>query len=134
MEKNSIIQLDNIAKALVVEDNLLAQKIARQLLISSGFDVDATDNGKDAINMVKHYQYALILLDFGLPDICGDNVSRTIRAFENEYIKTPCHIVLLSASTDKKQEKQSLTAGVNQVFRKPLTSKIIDKIKKSISS
>jgi CheY-like chemotaxis protein len=58
-------------RILVVEDNRLSSKLLHQLLNVHGYEILQTSEGGMAIDPAREQQPDLILMDIGLPDICG---------------------------------------------------------------
>ena len=80
-------------KVLVVEDNLLAKKVAEQLLVAEGCSVDVVDTGQKAIEKFKQNHYELVLMDIGLPDMSGNEVTQQMRDYE-KMTKSPPSLFL----------------------------------------
>lgn len=108
----------NKTKILVVEDNLLNQKVIRIFLEDMGYQVDIAPDGQQALALFneRNSQYGAILMDIGLPDIDGCKVSETIRSLEYGQ-QIP--IVALTASGEYFKEK-CLAAGMNFYLTKPI--------------
>jgi two-component system, OmpR family, aerobic respiration control sensor histidine kinase ArcB len=104
---------------LVVEDNPIAAKITEALLKNLHCHVDIAINGKSAIKCAKNHDYDLIIMDVGLPDISGIEVTRWIRAWEATCDKHTS-IVALTAHYDTDNKQQCMEAGMDAVFSKPL--------------
>ena len=58
---------------LVEDDMLLAQSLTDRLE-DQGFHVDEADRGEDALELTNIYEYQVMILDLGLPDMSGDEV------------------------------------------------------------
>lgn len=82
----------------------------------SGFDVEAVDNGRTAIELAKLRTHDLILLDVMMPDLDGYEVCRRLR---NEYVKTP--IIFLTARDSVDDRVHGLTAGADDYLIKPFS-------------
>jgi len=105
---------------LVVEDNLLAQRVIVSNLNSWGYNVQVVSNGLEAINISQQQAFDLIYMDIGLPDTNGMDVTRKIRNDkDNPNAQTP--IVALTAHADALIEAECLEAGMRYVITKPLT-------------
>lgn len=106
-------------KVLVVEDNLLAQKIAAKAFAALGCEVDTADDGHAALAKHADKVYDLIIMDIGLPDMDGHEVTMKIREKEKN---TQCHtpIVALTAHAAEEQKAKALAAGMDGFFAKPL--------------
>ncbi len=115
-------------KVLVVEDLLLAQKIAMMVLNNIRCDAQSASNGIEAIEAVKREKFDLILMDLGLPDTDGITLTRKMREFGGWLSDVP--IVALTAHSDKQIRNQAQDAGINGFFVKPMTMKVGTEIKK----
>lgn len=114
---------------LLVEDNILAAKAAEALLKKNQIAVEIADSGKEAIRLFKSKYYNFVLMDVGLPDIDGIQVTQMFRAFEKDReIKTP--IIGLTGHLSDEIKLKCLDAGMNAVFNKPLKPQEAEKIKK----
>lgn len=83
LNNNSKQQADKpnelMQKILVVEDNILNQKVMSLFLRELGYyKVDIANSGMKALDFINRQRYSLILLDIGLPDIDGFEVARYI--------------------------------------------------------
>lgn len=108
----------NLPKLLLVEDNLIVQLATKIQLEKLNCFVEVANNGEEALKLFKKNRYDLILMDIGLPDINGCEVSRQIRTLEERNKNTP--IVALSAHVDENHKKECLKAGIQQILIKPL--------------
>jgi PleD family two-component response regulator len=66
-------------RILVVEDNQLGLMLLSQLLRVHGYQILQTPEGSEAIDLASDEQPDLILMDIGLPDICGLDVTRLLK-------------------------------------------------------
>jgi len=76
--------------------------------------VDDVDNGEEALDLVKHYDYDIVLLDLMLPDIEGYEVVRRMRAAR---VDTP--VLVLSALSRPQAKVRALGAGADDYLAKP---------------
>ena len=65
-------------RVLLVEDDTATSKSIELILKSAGMVVDATQLGEDGLEIGKLYDYDIIILDLGLPDIDGMEVLRRL--------------------------------------------------------
>lgn len=106
-------------KILLVEDNDLAQQIAKYQLKSLGCDVEIADTGEKAIKLVRKNRYDLIFMDIGLPGKDGIQTTIEIRKLEaNKNRHTP--IIALTAHIDRDNKEKCLRSGMDDVLTKPL--------------
>lgn len=101
-------------KVLVVEDDKKLARFLAQALTEEGYVVDACSRGRDALEQAKHITYALIVLDWMLPDLDGVTVCRELRSSAN---KVP--ILMLTARGEVGERVTGLDAGADDYMTKP---------------
>lgn len=108
-------------KILVVEDNLINQKLIVRLLEHSKLAVVVAENGKVALEqMKKHPDIDLILMDMHMPVMSGIEAVTEIR-LHDEWNNKP--VIALTASPLKEDIEKCLQAGMNDYLEKPVNSK-----------
>ena len=101
-------------RLLVVEDEQsLREGIAKKLRLS-GYEVDACEDGEEALDILASEQYDLILLDLNLPKVDGMTVLRTLRQSDLET-----RVLILSARSEIADKVDGLDAGANDYLSKP---------------
>lgn len=110
-----------VTRILVVEDNHIAQKIARLIIESLNCEVDIIDNGAYALQLFKENRYDLVFLDLGLPDKDGYSIASGMREIENKLSLTSVPIIGLSVHTGERQRTLAVNAGMSDYMVKPLT-------------
>jgi PAS domain S-box-containing protein len=113
---------------LLVEDHPITAKITKSILSDLSCQVDIASNGKSAIQKVKNQQYDLILMDIGLPDIDGCEVTKQLRTFETTAGGPHVPIVGLTARVDIVNKQRCFDSGMNAVFSKPLIKEKVQDI------
>jgi len=71
-------------RGLLVEDDTTTVEGLRLILNAARITLDVTDSGREALELVRHYDYDIIVLDLMLPDIDGLEVLRGARAERND--------------------------------------------------
>ncbi len=110
---------------LVVEDNLVNQQIAQELLEGVGLTVDVAMNGHEAIAKVQAQRYDAILMDIRMPEMDGLEATRQIRQLaqigniEQEWFAT-VPIIAMTAHAMNTDRAKSLAAGMNDHVPKPV--------------
>lgn len=66
-------------RALVADDDVEDRTAACKVLVRCGFDVDETDNGRRALELIRETDYALIVLDILMPQLDGFEVLKHLR-------------------------------------------------------
>lgn len=106
---------------LIVDDNTINQSVAVAMLSKQKINADAVSNGIEAIDILKHKDYDLILMDCQMPIMDGYEATRAIRAFERSNNLDNKPIVAMTASSEKENIDQCIEAGMNDYILKPLT-------------
>ena len=105
------------ALVLVVEDNLVNQKVVAAVLTRHGFRVALAVNGREAMSAMNREAPDLILMDVQMPEIDGLTTARLIR--ENpQWQQVP--IVALTAHAMQGDRERCLQAGMNDYLSKPV--------------
>jgi CheY-like chemotaxis protein len=105
-------------RLLVVEDNPFNRRVVGLMLGRLGHAHDFAASGVEALAAATARSYALVFMDFELPDIRGDEVTRKIRAGEGPNRDAPI-VGLTAAAAAEVQE--CLASGMNAVVTKPVT-------------
>lgn len=101
-------------RVLLVEDDPTTSRSIEMMLSHANFNVYCTDQGQEAVELGKLYDYDLILLDLNLPDMAGLEVLRQIRLAR---IYTPILILTGEESTDIKLK--GFGGGADDYMTKP---------------
>jgi two-component system cell cycle response regulator CtrA len=101
-------------RVLLVEDDLTAAQGIALMLKSSGAVVDCTDTGEEGLELTRHYEYDIVLLDIMLPDIEGYEVVRRMRLALND---TP--VLILSGLARPQAKVKGLGMGADDYITKP---------------
>ena len=98
---------------LVIEDEPPLQKFLRVTLESQKYKVIAATNGEDGLRQAALGQPDMVILDLGLPDVDGVEVTRRLR----EWTLIP--IVVVSARGKEQDKVVALDAGADDYLTKP---------------
>ncbi len=101
-------------RVLLVEDDPNTSKSIELMLTHANLNVYSTDLGEEGIDLAKLYDYDLILLDLGLPDMNGHEVLRQLRLAR---IDTP--ILILSGADDTENKIKGFGFGADDYLTKP---------------
>ena len=103
-------------RVLVVDDETSIRRYLRAALTAQGLTVYEAANGQEALNAVIANRPDIIILDLGLPDIDGIEVTRQLR----EWSQTP--IIILSVREAEQDKIAALDAGADDYLTKPFST------------
>jgi len=116
---------------LLVEDNLINEKVAKVSLDRMGHEVDVAREGKTAIAKYRIQNFDLILLDLKMPGLDGFEVAKEIRKIEElNKKKGRVRIIALTAEDFEGIKKKCFDAGMDGMLRKPFNFAEISNILK----
>jgi two-component system cell cycle response regulator CtrA len=101
-------------RVLLIEDDLTAARAITLVLKSSSAVVDQADTGEEALELLRHYEYDIVVLDLILPDIEGFEVVRRMRQARNS---TP--VLVLSGLARAQAKVKALGMGADDFMTKP---------------
>ncbi len=117
-------QRQDIRNILLVEDNLINQKLTQKILINQGFRVDVADNGRMAVGKFRENSYDLIFMDIQMPVMDGLEATRRIRKLESENLSEErVKIIALTANSQQQDKENCLAAGMDDYINKPFNVK-----------
>ncbi len=106
-------------RLLLVEDNVVNQKVALHLLNRIGFHADVVENGAEAVTALSSRPYDIVLMDVHMPVMDGLEATRQIRQLAPVDGKRPW-IVALTANAMIGDREMCLAAGMDDFLAKPI--------------
>ncbi len=103
-------------KILLVEDNEINQRVAREILEDAGALVEIASNGKAAVEQLTHNPFDAVLMDLQMPEMDGIEATLVIRS---ELHLTEVPIIALTAHAFAQERQHCLDAGMNDHISKP---------------
>ena len=103
-------------RILVVEDQQENWLLLRQLISNIGLDVKLAENGEQGISLFQDWHPDLILMDWHMPVMDGDEATRRIRRLPGG---DKVRIVAVTASAFKEERQEMFDAGMDDVVAKP---------------
>ncbi len=101
---------------LIVDDERAIRRYLHAALNAQGYTVYEASTGQEALNAVIANKPDLLILDLGLPDMDGVEVTRRLR----EWTQLP--IIILSVREDEEDKIAALDAGADDYLTKPFSS------------
>ena len=105
------------ARLLLVEDNLINQELAVELLSNSGLTVEVANHGAEALALLERQGFDGVLMDIQMPIMDGYAATARIRA-QRRFTALP--IIAMTANALESDRQQALDAGMNDHIAKPI--------------
>ena len=106
-----------LARILIVEDDLMEQKLMSANFLRRGYICETVSRGGDAVARARLFNPDIILLDVLLPDIDGIQTCKQLKSVE-EIRHIP--IISITGADDRKLRLDCLDAGANDFINKPV--------------
>jgi signal transduction histidine kinase/DNA-binding NarL/FixJ family response regulator len=117
----------NGLEVLLVEDNVVNQKVGKRMLHTLGCKVTVVENGVECLKSLEEKEYGVVLMDCQMPIMDGFQATQRIRELEKSRqeqqavpTKAPMPIIALTASATKEYGLKCLEVGMSDVLFKPL--------------
>ncbi len=105
--------MSNAPHILVIDDELQIQRAIRTILTEKGFQVSTASRGEEGLTLAAAHEPDIVILDLGLPDIDGIEVTRRLREW------TQCPILILSVRDSERDKVAALDQGADDYLTKP---------------
>jgi two-component system sensor histidine kinase/response regulator len=116
---------DQALDVLLVEDNVVNQKLAIALLGRWGHRVTVADDGQVALDLLEDRRFDLVLMDMMMPVLDGLEATRRFRAVEQGR-RTP--IVAMTANVMQGDRERCLHAGMDDYISKPIETAELQRV------
>jgi CheY-like chemotaxis protein/nitrogen-specific signal transduction histidine kinase len=110
-------------EVLLVEDNLINQKLAVKLLEKRGHTVHIANNGREGVDAVQRKHFDVVLMDVQMPVMGGIEATSLIRAGETTGQHVP--IIALTAHAMPRDRDVCLAAGMDGFVTKPVRVELL---------
>jgi signal transduction histidine kinase/ActR/RegA family two-component response regulator len=117
---------------LLVEDNIINQKVAQRLLNRLGYRADVAHNGAEALKAVQRRGYDLVLMDLHMPEMDGLQATRAIR--QTLPADRQPAVVAMTAAVMVEDQQACLAAGMNAFITKPVRTEQLLEVLQSFCS
>ena len=106
-------------RILIVDDSFTSRRIIRQMMERMGIEnFTEAENGKQAIQMIENEFFDLIVTDYNMPEMDGEELSQFIR---NQSTQQSVPVLMVTSETDHSRLAGIAQSGVSAVFDKPFT-------------
>jgi signal transduction histidine kinase/CheY-like chemotaxis protein len=118
---------ETVLSVLLVEDNLVNQRLATRMLEKRGHRVIVAANGREALETLEKTKFDLVFMDIQMPEMDGIEAVRAIR--QNEMgTDRRLPVIALTAHAMKGDREKCLTAGMDDYLPKPIRPQELDEI------
>ena len=105
-------------RILLVDDDVMLAQSLSETLENEGMHIDEADRGEDALELANLYEYQVMILDLGLPDMRGDEVLLNLRQ-NNPHLP----VLILSGEAEIEARMTCLQNGADDYLVKPFNTK-----------
>lgn len=121
------------ARVLLVDDNATNRKVASQILMKAGCEIEMASSGQEAIGLLKKdSNFDLVLMDIQMPEMDGMETTRRLKALNLASLPP---IVAMTAYAMKEDRERFLAAGMDDYLAKPIRAQqIIAMVSRWVSS
>lgn len=110
-------------RVLLVEDNIVNQKVALKMLEKLGYSANLANDGIEAIAMLADKHYDLVLMDVQMPRLDGYETTAKIRSSGRNEAHIP--IIAMTANAMNSDRQKCLDAGMDDYLSKPVKADIL---------
>lgn len=107
-------------KILVVEDNRINQRVAREILGAVGMDPAVAHDGGAALEMLERQAFDVVLMDVQMPGMDGYEATRKIRAMGKTL-----PVIAMTANAGEGDREQGKNAGMTDYVTKPVDPDVL---------
>ncbi|MEY3220079.1 MAG: hypothetical protein RIT27_1436 [Pseudomonadota bacterium] len=110
---------------LLVEDNIVNQKVALLMLQRLGYEANIANNGIEALQALQHHNYDVVLMDVQMPEMDGLTATRHIVKTYPPEMRP--YIIAMTANAMEGDREICLTAGMQDYISKPIHKEDLNK-------
>ncbi len=107
---------DRPYRLLVVDDEASIRHIFTRVLKRAGYEVEAVDNGRDALTQILQQDYDLVLCDINIPRLSGDQIYRRLETEKPSMLQ---RVLFITGDTHNRQIQQFLSQTDAPFLTKP---------------
>ena len=110
----------SLKKILLVEDNVINQRVALKFLDRLGCSAEVAPDGRIALQMLEEKTFDLVLMDVQMPNLDGYQATGLIRCSTTGAFNPNIPVVAMTANAMKGDREKCLDAGMNDYLSKPI--------------
>ena len=101
-------------RILVIDDESLVRDALRMMLAFDGHVVETAENGQEALAIFEVGKFDVVITDFAMPVMCGDELAAAIKARDAQQ-----PVVMITAYAEMLGTPDHLPAGIDYIIGKP---------------
>ncbi|MCX4239297.1 hybrid sensor histidine kinase/response regulator [Paraliomyxa miuraensis] len=121
------------ARALVVEDNAVNQKVARRMLEQLGCHIDVAGDGREALELMEAVPYDVVFMDVQMPVMDGLQATEELRRREAGHGRH-LPVVAMTAHALESDRERCLAAGMDDYVSKPIRRRELLRVLRQLDS
>jgi signal transduction histidine kinase/CheY-like chemotaxis protein len=107
-------------RLLLVEDNVVNQKVAMHMLVKMGYTVDLAEHGRQALERLAVTRYDAVLMDCQMPEMDGYEATRHIRDRSSAVLDHDVPVIAMTANAFAEDRDRCIAAGMSDFLSKPV--------------
>ena len=107
---------NNNFKVLIIDDSPISRKLVELPLSQKQYNLIFAKTGQEALQLFDEQRPDLVIMDWVMPDLCGEELCRRIRSMADDYYP---YIIVLTCQKDKDCIVAALDAGADDHLTKP---------------
>jgi signal transduction histidine kinase/CheY-like chemotaxis protein len=108
---------------LIVEDNIINQKVTVKILGKYGCKTQVVNNGREAVEALRSNTYDAVLMDLQMPEMDGFEATKAIRDPSGDCLNPQVPIIALTADAQEETREKCLITGMDDFLTKPVSPK-----------
>ncbi len=117
LDLSQLQSLPDSTRILLVEDNIINQRVAMAMISKTGIQLDVVGDGLDALSALQNENYSIVFMDVQMPKMDGLTATREIRQTLN---MKDLPIVAMTANAMKGDKEKCFEAGMDDYISKPI--------------
>ncbi len=109
-------------RILLVEDNVVNQKVGIGMLAKLGFSPQTANDGQEALALLERIGFDLVFMDLQMPVLDGLEATRKLRSGDAGELNRSVPIIAMTAHATSHDRRNCFAAGMNDYIAKPISS------------